>query len=340
MKTSATPAFLRTIWTPLALVVVLVVIALLVTMLGGRQLDRTMSEMLIRLMVVIGIYIFVGNTGIISFGHVGFMAIGAYAAAWQSCCEQLKPYTMPGLPDFLLYTTVPPIPTTIMSGLLAALVGLVFGAATMRLSGIAASICTFAFLAIVNVAFSNWDTVTNGTSSVVGIPTSVTTWSALAWCVVAIFFTWFYQTSRFGLALRSSREDVVAAQSIGVNIFIQRLISFVASAFFVGVGGALYAQLFGSITVNNFYLSTTFIVLAMLVVGGIGSLTGAVTGVLIITAIVELLKLTESGVQLGATVIALPPGTSEVGLGILMILILIFRNGGLTQNRELRWPFT
>lgn len=340
MSSQPRHSFLRRHWTPLALAAILTLVVAVVDVAGGRQIDRTLTEMLVRMIAVVGVYIFVGNSGIMSFGHIGFMAIGAYAAAWQSCCEKLKPYTMSGLPDFLLHMTVPPVPTTLMAGVLAALVALVFGVALMRLSGIAASIGTFAFLAIVNVGYSNWDSVTNGTSSIVGIPTSVTAWSALAWCIAALVAAWLYQTSRFGLALKASREDLVAAQSVGVNVVAQRLLSFVVSAFFVGIGGALYAQLFGSISLGNFYLPTTFIVLAMLVVGGSGSLTGAVTGVLCITIVVELLRSVEAGIAIGETSLAIPAGASEVGLGVVMLVILIFRKGGLTRNRELRWPFT
>jgi branched-chain amino acid transport system permease protein len=94
------------------------------------------------------------------------------------------------------------------------------------------------------------------------------------------------------------------------------------------------AQFLGILTVDPFYLDLSFIKIAMLVVGGMFSLTGAVTGVVVVTAIVELLRLLERGVPAGGTSFALPQGSQEIGLGIVMALILIFRPTGLSKGRE------
>jgi branched-chain amino acid transport system permease protein len=113
-----------------------------------------------------------------------------------------------------------------------------------------------------------------------------------------------------------------------------RLIAFVCSAFLVGMGGALYAHFLGVLTTDAFYLVLTFVTLSMLVVGGIGSLTGAVVGTVAVTVIVETLRAGERGVG----DFALPGGSQEIGLGLVMALILIFRPTGLARNRELRLP--
>src|ERR1700761_1257303 len=167
---AAAVALVRKYWPLLVLILIVVAVGVGSSLVDDLELDETLIEMLIRLVVVIGMYIFIGNSGITSFGHIGFMAIGAYAGAWQTCCPALKPITMPGLPDFVLHTTVPFIPAIIIGGLLAAGVALIVGFFIMRLSGIGASIGPFAFLAIVNVIYSNWTKVTGGTSSIVGIP--------------------------------------------------------------------------------------------------------------------------------------------------------------------------
>lgn len=330
---------IRKHWPLLALLVIVLAVGGVSDLADDIELDQTLIEMLILLVVVIGMYIFIGNSGIISFGHIGFMAIGAYAGAWQTCCPSLKPMTMPGLPDFVLHTTVPFIPATIMGGLLAAAVAVVVGFFIMRLSGIGASIGTFAFLAIVNVVYSNWTRVTGGTSSIVGIPVDVDVWTAVWWAVISLFIAYLYQISRFGVSLRASRDDEVASRAAGIDVFRERLFSFVISAFVVGIGGGLYSHFLGILTADVFYLSLTFTTLAMLVIGGIGSLAGAVIGVIAISALTEVLRQLEGGVVIGGVSVALPAGMEEVLLGVSMLLILVFRARGLTNSREISWPY-
>ncbi|MGE3335439.1 MAG: branched-chain amino acid ABC transporter permease [Rhodospirillaceae bacterium] len=322
--------------TPALLVAGLAAIVALGHLIGSEQISFTLTEMLIRLTIVVGIYVFVGNSGIISFGHIGFMCIGAYAAAWATLDPAWKQVMLSGLPLFLQEGTYPFPIAVLGAGLLAAAVALALGGAIMRLNGLAASIATFAFLAIVNSVYSNWDTVTGGTSSIVGIPTAVGPWVALIFASLAIGAAYAFQQSRYGLMLRATRDDDVAARSSAVNTFRVRLIAFVCSAFLVGAGGALYAHFLGVLTTDAFYLVLSFVTLSMLVVGGIGSLTGAVAGTLGVTLIVELLRASERGITVGGTDLALPSGSQEIGLGLLMALILIFRPTGLARNRELR----
>lgn len=316
----------------------LFIIVLATELIDNNLLNRTVTNCLIRVVIVVGLYIFVGNSGVISFGHMGFMAIGAYAVAWQTCCPGLKPYTMPGLPELLLNNTLPNLPAALTAGLLTAVIAFLVGIALMRLSGIAASIGTFAFLAIVNAVYSNWTSVTGGTSSISGIPIYVDKWNSLGWALVTITAAFIYQRSRYGLSLRASREDEVAAKSAGVNIFRQRLLAFSISAFFVGIGGVLYGGFLGILSPDAFYLNLTLITMAMLVIGGINSLSGAVLGVVVLSTFIEILLQIESGITIGAQTISVPPGVQEIGLGIFMLLILIFRNGGITGNREIVWP--
>jgi len=320
---------------PATLIAILVIIALAASLFGSPALERTVAEVLIRLVLVVGLYIFVGNSGVISFGHTAFMCIGAYGAAWLTVPPMMKGLFLPGLPDFILHNTIPVFPAALLSGLLAMLVALVTGILIMRLSGIAASIATFAFLAIVNVIYSNWESVTAATSSVVGIPTYANVWVTLAWASAAILIAWLYGNSRYGLALRATREDEVAAQAAGINVRLQRLIAYVLSAFVVGISGVLQAHFLGVINPGAFYLGVTFISLAMLVVGGINSLSGAVIGVLFISGVIELLVTLEDGVSIANTNLSLPSGVQEIAVGVLMVLILIFRPSGLTGGREI-----
>jgi branched-chain amino acid transport system permease protein len=307
---------------------------------GGEQLQTTLIEMLIRMIVVVAMQLFIGNSGVLSFGHIGFMCVGAYAAAWATCEPNWKQLMLTGLPTFL-QTAQWPLPVDIVTaGVLAALVALLFGAVVIRLSGIAASIATFAFLAIINSVYSNWETVTAGTSSIIGIPTLSGPWPAVVFVLLTMLGGFLFQNSRFGLMLRASRDDHVAATACAVDVVRVRLIAFVVSAFFVGLGGGLYAHFLGVLTVDVFYLNLTFITLSMLVVGGVGSVSGAVVGVVAVTLVVEVLRSLEAGLNIGAAHLALPEGSQEIGLGLIMALILIFRPSGLTQSREIPWPFT
>ena len=205
-------------------------------------------------------------------------------------------------------------------------------------SGIAASIATFAMLAMVNSIYSNWESVTAATSSVVGIPILRTVWPYLVAAILAVFVSWAFIISRHGLALRAARDEPTAAAASGVDIARARLIAFVLSGAIMGMGGALYAHSIGIVTPDTFYLGLTFTTLSMLVVGGMFTLSGAVVGVLILSSLIQGLRWLEAGVQVGDTTLSLPGGVQEIALGIVMILILMFRPVGIMRNKDLGLP--
>ena len=323
--------------TPLLLSLLLLALMFLAELFGAPGLQRTLTETLIRLVVVVGLYLFIGNSGVMSFGHVAFMGVGAYVAAWTTMEPAIKQFVLPGLPALLQSASLHWLAATLLAGLFTALVGLLCGALILRLTGIAASIASFALLAIFNVVYSNWDSVTAGTSSIVGIPTQVQLWQAGAFAIAAVVLAHFYSISRFGLALRSVREEPVASLSCGVNAYWQLLMAFVLSTFVCGVGGALDAQYLGVVNPDAYYLGRTFFCLAMLVVGGVSTLSGAVTGVLVLSALTEVLNRLEAGLQMGGYTLSIPTGAQEIVIGVLMIGVLIVRPKGLVGHREWRW---
>ena len=144
-----------------------------------------------------------------------------------------------------------------------------------------------------------------------------------------------YQRSRLGRLLRASREDPAAAQAVGVGVHAQRLWAFTLSGALCGLAGGLLVHMLGSITTEQVYLELTFLTLAMLVVGGITSLWGAVVGALAVSGLDSLLGNAEDGIGVGFT-LDLPEGSRLVILGGLMALMLILRPSGLTGGRELR----
>lgn len=322
--------------TPFILIITLMIFAILVTVFGDKSLGRMAAQTLIRVVFVVGLWIFVGNSGIVSFGHVGFMAIGAYCSAWLTLRPQMKGMFLPDLWPFLANAEWHVFPAAVVSGLFAAFIGSILGAAILKLSGIAASIATFAFLAIVYTVYSSWEGVTGATSSVVGLTRYADQWVTLGWASLAIIIAFWYSKTGSGLALRASREDDVAANSCGINIYRHRLIALIISAFFSGVAGALFAHSLGVLNPNSFYLGLTFITLAMLVVGGIGSLSGAVIGVLTLSIIIEFLVRLEKGFDVAETTISIPTGAQEIIIGLIMIFTLILRPAGITSGRELR----
>ena len=163
--------------------------------------------------------------------------------------------------------------------------------------------------------------------------------SPSAWAVAALLAATIHQKSRFGLALRASRENEVAAKASGINVPLQRLIAFTLSGLFMGVGGVLQAHFLGSVAVTGFWISSTFIALAMLIIGGQRSLTGAVVGTIVVSALLEFLRQFESGLTIAGTTIQMPHGLRELVIALLMLVILIIRNAGITGGREIPWPF-
>jgi branched-subunit amino acid ABC-type transport system permease component len=329
----------ETAWPLAALMALTCAVTLVAWTLGPDSLDRVVVGMVINLIVVVGLYAFVGLSGVFSFGHAAFMAIGAYAGAILVIPPETKEVVLPDLPGVLASVHLDPLPATIAAGGIAAAVALVLSVPFTRLSGLTAGLATFAVLVIVNVVAKNWQQVTHGTAGVGGIPTATTVQGALAWALVAMAAAWALQRSSIGLRLRASREQESAAHSVGISVARERAIAFVVSAFFVGVAGALLGMFIGSFNPDAFFLNITFLIVVMLVIGGMTSLAGAVVGTIVISTAAELLRRIEGGVDLGMVEIPARPGLREVGLALLMLVILILRPAGLTGGRELAWPF-
>ena len=174
-----------------------------------------------------------------------------------------------------------------------------------------------------------------GTASMVGLPLYVGAPFALACVAVVLMIAYLYQLSSYGLALRATRDDEVAAAASGISLYWSRLIAFMLSGFVMGLAGVLYAHFLGTISINSFFLNLTFLTLAMLVVGGMRSLAGAVVGVVGVTTIIDAFRHLEAGVTFGSSHLALPAGTQELILAAVMLLILIFRKDGIMGGCEL-----
>jgi branched-chain amino acid transport system permease protein len=302
-------------------------------------MQRRATQALINLVAVVGLYVFVGNSGVLSFGNVAFMAVGAYVSALLTMKTTAKSVFLPDLPALIANTEWLPFSGALAGGAAAALLAFVVGLPLMRLSGISASIATFAVLVITYVVLGNWTPVTGGQNSLMGLPLYVGLWTSLAWAAAAIAIAFAYQETRSALMLRASREDEAAAEASGVHIVRHRLIAFVVSGFLSGIAGVLLAHFLGTVRVETFYLDLTFLIVAMLVIGGMHSLTGAVVGALVIAALTELLRQAEIGIAVGEGMLAVPAGLGDAILALVMLLIILFRPKGIAGGKEISWPF-
>jgi branched-chain amino acid transport system permease protein len=325
-----------------------VVLGLLVLLVAGSnflivsfQWESFLTTTLVYVVLTIGLYVFVGNSGVFSFGHMAFAAVGGYVAALLSIPTLSKHTLLPGLPGPLADLVLPWPVALLLGGVAAGVVALCLWSPMMRLSGLSGSLATAAFMLALRVVLKNWTPVTNGNAGLPAIPVQTTLDVAGFAAVVAIALAFAYQASRRGLLLRVAREDEYAAMASGVRIGRERLVALVLSAFITGCGGALLALMLGSVTPDTYYLHLTFLGIAMLVIGGINSLSGAVIGAVIVSVTLELLRQVELGISIGALEIAGRPGLSDLGLSILLVVVLWARSSGVMGTRELvlRSPF-
>jgi branched-chain amino acid transport system permease protein len=329
---------LRSVQTLVASIALLVVVALV----GSGTTAATQQDFitaLISAVIVYGLYVFVGNSGVISFGQISFVAIGAFSAGLFTIPTQPKHYVLPGLWSFIANHSVSDFASFLIAAGLGAVIALIVGLPLMRLSGIAAGIATFAVLEITYNIFLQWTKIGPGPTTLSLVPTSVGVWQALLGAVVAAIIAFVYQSSRRGRLLRASREDPAASQAIGVNVTRERWLAFGLSGGLCGLGGALLVHQLGSITVDQVYLELTFLTLAMLVVGGSGSLWGATVGALGISLLDSWLSAAENTVHVVFFSFTLPNGASDLILGIIMAAMLLFRPQGVTSGREFSLAF-
>jgi branched-chain amino acid transport system permease protein len=290
-------------------------------------------DALVKVAIVVALYVFIGNSGVLSFGHVSFVALGAWVAGVLSVPLAEKPAIMPNLARFLGDTTVGNVPSLLLAAAAGGIFALVVGLALMRLSGLAAGIATFAVLEITHNVLRYYEKIGPGLNTFSSVPETTGVWQATIGALVAIAIAFAYQRSRFGRMLRATREDAAAASAAGISVYRQRLAAFVLSGVLAGLAGGLYVHLL-PLNTETLYLDLTFITLAMLVVGGLSSLWGAVVGALAVSALDSFLAQAENSVQVFGATLDLPAGTRLVVVGALMAIVLIVRPSGITGGRE------
>lgn len=263
----------------------------------------------VNLMVVLGLSLLTGFTGLFSFGHAGFMAIGAYVSA---VCT--------------LNYGIPFIPAMILGALAAMLIASVIGIFTLGLKGDYFCIATLGFGESVRLIFDNLEFF-GGARGLSGIPMVTTFELVVVICILAVIAMVFLIKSRHGRNMIAIREEELASQAIGINVFRYKMISFAISAGYAAIGGALYAHYLGYLQPLMFQLTKSTELTIMVIFGGLGSIGGSVIGAFVLTFIPELFRAFASW--------------RLVIYGAVVILIMATRPQGLMGGIELtdifRW---
>jgi branched-chain amino acid transport system permease protein len=333
------PAWAVDLWTlavPLAAVYLFTSVGS--SLSGSARVD--LGYALVNLIIVVALWVFVGNSGVLSFGHIGFVAIGAWTMSLLTIDPVIKSNLLPTLFPFVQDASASPIVALLLGAFLGGIVAFLSALVLMKLNGLEAGIATFALLQVIVQVLTYWDRIgPKSGQSMVGIPASFDLPVVMSIAMTVIVVAWLYQQSTTARLLRASRDDIAAAPASGINIFKHRVIAFAVSGALAGVGGALWAQTNRVVQASQFNLDFTFLTIAMLVIGGMLSLWGAVVGTIVISTLNHFLGLLEGGLDIGSVTISIPSGSRLIVLGLSLILILILRPGGITNGREAVWPF-
>jgi branched-chain amino acid transport system permease protein len=336
-------------WVPaalgaLALCALVVAGGLVYASWGATSRDTLVTQMLINLILVMGLQVFIGNTGILSFGHMGFGAIAGYTMALLAIPALLKSRLIPrapwGIADVevhLFWATLAGVAVALAVGVL---VGLALTRSGARSGATAATMITLAFLFVVHAVALNWNDLTaggGGLSFGPGGRMEGRAWIYLA-LVLSVVAARLFAETRTGRFAKAGREDELAARASGIGLGGPQLVALLVSVAIVAVGATLRVQVLGSITPLFFYFDFTLLTLTMLIVGGRRSVTGAVLGVVVITVGNELTRYLSEDVDVTGTGWLLKPGLSDLFLGGAMVGFMLLRPRGLISDWELdRW---
>lgn len=254
---------------------------LMLTGVINRYNSTIFIFVLISIIMASSLNIATGFLGQLVLGHAGFMAIGAYTAALIAISVNTATGGIGDVPLFLI--------SSFGAALLAALAGLLVGAPALRLKGDYLGIMTLGFGEIVRVIITNLS-ITNGAQGLTGIPRIMNFPIAFWTAVVIVLFIFLFMNSRHGRAILSIREDEIASESVGTNITKYKIIGFVLAAAFGGVGGSVYAFQMGVLAPNAFSFLKSIDIFVIVVLGGMGSLSGGIFAAILLTFLPEYLR--------------------------------------------------
>ena len=278
----------------------LLVLTVVLVASGDRTLSATAVVLLINVVLVTSLQLFIGNSGILSFGHVAFMGVGAYTTALLTIPVSVRQTQLPELPAAIATIELGVVPAILAAAIVCTVLGFLVGAVNVRMDVNAFVMATLALLIVVYTVLLNWASLTRGGQGVFGVPRLASPEVALAAAMVVVIGARLFKVSGIGLRLRASREDELAARAAGIDVQRVRLLSFTLSAGLMGAAGSLWALNVVAFDPGQFSFAMTFALLAMLVVGGRESVLGAVLGAGVVVVITEVLSRVEQGVSIGS----------------------------------------
>jgi len=311
--------------------------------------DRIFDSYQMRIINLAGIYVTLGLglnlingfTGLFSLGHAGFMAVGAYTSAILTMSPELKQMNFFLKPIAPIFANVewPFFPALLMAGLMAAIAGALIGAPVLRLNDDYLAIATLGFGEIIRIIFTNTQTLTNGALGLKGLPNFTNVYWSWGTAVVMVIVMVLLIKSSYGRAFKAIRENEIAAEAMGVSLFKPVVMSFVLGSFMAGVGGALLGHLMGTIDPLMFRFLMTFNIVLIVVLGGIGSITGTVISAVVVTVMLEVLRFLDGSMDFGFIQIEGIPGMRMVVFSALLMIVILFYQRGLMGTNEFRWEW-
>lgn len=281
-----------------------------------------------------------GFAGQFSLGQAGFMAVGAYVVGIFTVPVELRENVFYAVPMNPLIADIemPLWLALIVGGLLSALIAFLIGTPVLRLRGDYLAIATLGFSEIIRIIITNAQSFTNGALGIKDIPAlNDVRYIYVATAVTFLFITALINSS-YGRAFKAIREDEIAAEAMGVNLFRHKCLSFMLSAFFAGIGGGLYGALLGTVDPKNFLFTLTYNFLLIIVLGGMGSITGSMLGAVIVTAGLEFLRVfDEPLVMFGMDIPLFRPGFRMVIFSLLLMICVLFWRKGIMGTSEFTW---
>lgn len=328
-------------------------VGLLYQAVVGGSAESLVTTILIDAIMVLGIQIYIGNTGVLSFGHIGFGAIAGYAFAVVAIEPQRKQTVIADAPFGLDEVHLSPVMAGLVAIAVTVVAALVVGIGLARSGAksgaVAATVITLALLFMSHEVAVNWTALTGGDRA--GLSFSIGDTLASRWPVYGALFgsilvALLFARSRSGRLAQAARDDNLAARAMGINPQVQQMAALLVSVVIVAVASSLRVYSIGNITPKFFFFEYTLVTLVMLIVGGRYSVTGALTGVAVISVAREAARRVATtgyeffGISLDSTATnwLFREGLPSIVLGIAMLGFMILRPNGLLHDWELdRW---
>ncbi|MFZ2446158.1 MAG: branched-chain amino acid ABC transporter permease [Syntrophobacteraceae bacterium] len=306
---------------------------------GSGYSIRILNNMAIFITLAVSYNLINGVCGILHLGPNAFIAIGAYTSALltMSPAEKQMNFIIQDLIWPLGAVQAPFALSLVAAGLMAAFFAFLISFPVFRVRGDYLAIVTFGFGEVVRVLCNAAQSLTNGPLGLKGLAPHTNLW--WSWGIAALTVACISKlvNSSYGRAMKAIREDETAARAMGIDPFRHLLLAFLISAFFSGVGGGLLAHLITTISPTLFTFMLTFNLLIIIVVGGLGSTTGAVIGAILFAWGGEALRVVENPMDLGIFTIPGIPGMRMVVFSLILMLVIIFARTGIMGRREFGW---